>query len=100
MAGRLPTVRSCSAPSPIGATNYENQRRAVDLGTTLRVAPRVHSPNNNKPERNENCVTHVVGLKCYLCHRLLRVPCVPPLTAAPAAYRRRRLRPCRAPARG
>src|SRR5207245_5328628 len=40
---------------------------------TLRVAPRVHSPSNNRPERNENCVTHVVGLKCYPCRRLLTV---------------------------
>src|SRR5437667_8509690 len=56
--------------------NCENQSaRAVDLGTTLRVGPRVHSPSsNNRPERNENCVTHVVGLKCYLCRRLLRSP--------------------------
>src|SRR5215217_515470 len=71
--GLSATVRSCSAPSPIGPINCENQSaRAVDLGTTLRVAPRVHSPNNNKPERNENCVTHVVGLKCYPCRRLLK----------------------------
>src|SRR5438552_16565407 len=57
--------------------NCENQSaRAVDLGTTLRVAPRVHSPSsNNRPERNENCVTHVVGLKCYLCRRLLTGAC-------------------------
>src|SRR5205807_10555043 len=66
------TARSCSAPSPIELTSYENQSaRAVDLGTTWRVAPRVHSPSNNRPERNENCVTHVVGLKCYPCRRLL-----------------------------
>src|SRR5438128_2207876 len=156
--------------------NCENQSaRAVDLGPTLRVVPRAHSPSNNRPERNENCVTYVVGLKCYLCRRLLRsnerssfetgegfspqtlTPCTetdpssgglrpPPsptrghkgekgrgahpsslrgakrrsnpcfsargqmdcfaalamtnTTAAPAAYRRRRLRPCRAPAPG
>src|SRR5438034_7540565 len=53
--------------------NCENQSAsAVDLGTTLRVVPRAHSPSNNRPERNENCVTYVVGLKCYLCRRLLR----------------------------
>ena len=46
-------------------------QKAVDLWTTLRVAHRVHSLNNNRPERNENCVTHVVGLNCYLCSRLL-----------------------------
>src|SRR6185437_10839897 len=72
VAGPSATVRSCSVPSPTEAMNYENQSaRAVDLGTTLRVAPRVHSPSKNRPERNENCVTHVVGLKCYLCRRLL-----------------------------
>lgn len=48
------------------------------MGTTLRVAPRVHSPNNNnRPERNENCVTYVVGLKCYPCRRLLTPGHVP-----------------------
>src|SRR5437899_3355826 len=52
--GPSATARSCSAPSPIGPMNCEN-----------------HSPSNNRPERNENCVTHVVGLKCYLCRRLL-----------------------------
>src|SRR4051812_39289214 len=52
--------------------NYESRSaRAVDLGTTLRIAPRVHSSSKNRPERNKNCVTHVVGLKCYLCCRLL-----------------------------
>jgi hypothetical protein len=71
-AGSLATVRSCSAPSLITQTSSEDLNAgAVDLGTTLRVAPRVHSPNNNRPERNENCVTHVVGLNCYLCRRLL-----------------------------
>src|SRR5438034_4404238 len=70
--GPSATARSRSAPSPIGPMNCENQSaRAVDLGTTLRVAPRAHSPSNNRPERNENCVTYVVGLKCYLCRRLL-----------------------------
>src|SRR4051812_20331066 len=70
--GPSATVRLCSVPSLTGAMNYENQSaRAMDLGTTLRVAPRVHSPNKNRPERNENCVTHAVGLKCYLCRRLL-----------------------------
>ena len=39
------------------------------MGTTLRVAPKVHSPCSNRPERNENCVTYVVGLNCYLCCR-------------------------------
>src|SRR5437899_11072619 len=73
--GPSATARSCSAPSPIGPMNCENQSaRAVDLGTTLRAAPRAHSlSSNNRPERNENCVTHVVGLKCYLCRRLLKL---------------------------
>ncbi|WGS20404.1 MULTISPECIES: hypothetical protein [unclassified Bradyrhizobium] len=44
---------------------------AVDLRTTLRAALRVHSLNNSRPERNENCVTYVVGLNCYLSRRLL-----------------------------
>src|SRR5216117_2385198 len=71
--GPSATARSCSAPSPIGPMNCENQSaRAVDLGTTLRVVPQAHSPSNNRPERNENCVTYVVGLKCYLCRRLLK----------------------------
>src|SRR5262245_45683925 len=53
------------------ATDYANPNvEAVDLRTTLRVALRAHSPSNNRPERNENCVTHVAGLKCYLCWRL------------------------------
>jgi hypothetical protein len=39
----------------------------------LRVAHRVHSLNNNRPERNQNCVTYVVGQNCYLCCRLLKV---------------------------
>src|SRR2546428_3501004 len=70
--GPSATARSCSAPSPIGPMNCENQSAgAVDLGTTLRVVPKAHSPSNNRPERNENCVTYVVGLKCYLCRRLL-----------------------------
>jgi len=45
----------------------------VDLWTTLRVAHRVHSRNSssNRAEQNEKCVTHVAGLKCYLCRRLL-----------------------------
>jgi len=42
------------------------------LGDNAARCRQVHSPNNNKPERNENCVTHVAGLKCYLCRRLLK----------------------------
>src|SRR5262249_30452122 len=53
------------------ADQLRKPKRAVDLGTTLRVAPRVHSTTSNRPERTENCVTHVVGLNCYLCRRLL-----------------------------
>ena len=44
----------------------------MDLWTTLRVAHRVHSRHNHsRPrEHRENCVTHVVGQKCYPCPRL------------------------------
>src|SRR4029453_12516176 len=53
------------------ATGYANPNvKAVDLRTTLRVALRAHSLSNNRPERNENCVTYVPGLKCYPCWRL------------------------------
>src|SRR5260370_40361453 len=65
-------ARSYLAPSPIKTIASANPNApAVDLWTTRRVAHRVHSLNNNRPERNENCVTHVVGLNCYLCPRLL-----------------------------
>src|SRR5690242_7768842 len=73
--GRQATARSRSARSVTALTAYASPNaRAVDLRTTLCVAHRVHSPNNNnnRPERNENCVTHVVGQKCYPCSRLLR----------------------------
>src|SRR5689334_17264821 len=70
--GRQATARSRSARSVTALTAYASPNaRAVDLRTTLCVAHRVHSPNNNRPERNENCVTHVVGQKCYPCSRLL-----------------------------
>src|SRR5258708_39624737 len=66
-------ARSCLARSPVVAIACESpNEQAVDLWTTLRVAHRVHSLNNNRPERNGNCVTHVVGQICYLCLRLLR----------------------------
>src|SRR4029434_2183436 len=53
------------------ATGYANPNvKAVDLRTTLRVVLRAHSLSNNRPERNENCVTYVAGLKCYPCWRL------------------------------
>src|SRR5712671_6903704 len=65
-------ARSYLAPSPIKTIASANPNApAVDLWTTLRVAHRVHSLNNNRPERNGNCVTHVVGQICYLCLRLL-----------------------------
>src|SRR5262245_13003372 len=55
----------------MAATGYANPTaKAVALRTTLRVALRAHSLCNNRPERNENCATHVAGLKCYLCWRL------------------------------
>src|SRR5690348_12013760 len=70
--GRSAMDRSCLARLRIAATGYANPNaRAVDLRTTLRVALRAHSPRNNRPERNENCVTHVAGQICYLCCRLL-----------------------------
>src|SRR5260370_40478451 len=68
--------RSPSEPLHIAATGYANPNgKAVDLWTTPRgVAHRVHSLSNNRPERSENCVTHVVGQKCYLCRGLLKDP--------------------------
>ena len=73
-AGPSAMARSCSARSPIKMTICENPNApAVDLWTTLCVAHRVHSLNNSRPERNKNCVTHVVGQICYLCLRLLRI---------------------------
>src|SRR6185312_16199619 len=72
--GRSAMDRSCLARLRIAATGYANPNaRAVDLRTTLRVALRAHSPRNNRPERNENSVTHVAGQICYLCCRLLRI---------------------------
>ena len=50
------------------------KRKPVDLWTTRRgVAHKAHRPSNNRPERNENCVTHVVGQNCYPCRRLLKL---------------------------
>ena len=44
----------------------------VDMWTTRRgVAHRDHRHSNSRPERNEKCVTHVVGQNCYPCPRLL-----------------------------
>jgi hypothetical protein len=33
--------------------------------------PHAHRRNKSRPERNENCVTYVIGQNCYLCPRLL-----------------------------
>ena len=74
-AGRSASARSFSARSPMAAIACASPNPpAVDLWTTLRVAHRVHSlsSSNIRPERNRNCVTHVVGQICYLCFRLLR----------------------------
>src|ERR1051326_9505813 len=72
VAGPRRLVRWRSDSSRIAATVYAN-RQPVDLWTTLRVAHKAHSRNNssNSAEQNGKCVTHVAGLKCYLCRRLL-----------------------------
>jgi purine-nucleoside phosphorylase len=44
----------------------------VDMWTMPTHRPHAHRINNNRPERNQNCVTRVAGLNCYLCHRLLK----------------------------
>src|SRR5579871_6348006 len=73
VAGPRRLVRWRSDSSRIAATVCAN-RQPVDLWTTLRVAHKAHSRNNssNSAEQNGKCVTHVAGLKCYLCRRLLR----------------------------
>ncbi len=76
-AGRSASARSFSARSPMAAIACASPNPpAVDLWTTLRVAHRVHSlsSSNIRPERNRNCVTHVIGQICYLCFRLLNIP--------------------------
>src|SRR5579872_5286226 len=72
VAGPRRLVRWRSDSSRIAATVCAN-RQPVDLWTTLRVAHKAHSRNNssNSAEQNGKCVTHVAGLKCYLCRRLL-----------------------------
>jgi hypothetical protein len=61
-----------SARSPIKTTAYENPNTTpVDMWTMQTRRPQAHRSNNNRPERNQNCVTYVVGLNCYLCPRLL-----------------------------
>ena len=87
-AGRSASARSFSARSPMAAIACASPNPpAVDLWTTLRVAHRVHSlsSSNIRPERNRNCVTHVIGQICYLCFRLLRVRAA--LAARPRASR-------------
>jgi Integrase core domain len=71
-AGPSAMARSCSARSPIKTTAYENPNTTpVNMWTMQTRRPQGHSSNNNRPERNQNCVTYVVGLNCYLCPRLL-----------------------------
>src|SRR5206468_8518531 len=72
-AGPSAMARSCSARSPITTTACANPNTGpVDAWTTQVRCPQAHRISNNRPERNENCVTYVVGLNCYLCPRLLK----------------------------
>src|ERR1700687_1875701 len=69
--GRSATARSCSARSPAKTTACENPSvKPVDLWTMQEHRPQGPQAQNSRPERNENCVTYVVGLNCYLCRRL------------------------------
>jgi hypothetical protein len=64
--------RSRSVPSAIKTTAYENPNiTAVDMWTMPAHRPHAHRTHNNSHERNQNCVTYVVGQNCYLCPRLL-----------------------------
>src|SRR5947209_14314558 len=71
-AGPSAMGRSRSARSPTTTTVFENPNDSpVDMWTMQAHRPQAHRTNNNRPEQNRNCVTYVVGQKCYLCRRLL-----------------------------
>src|SRR5947209_5985258 len=71
-AGPSAMGRSRSARSPTTTTVFENPNDSpVDIWTMQAHRPQAHRTNNNRPEQNRNCVTYVVGQKCYLCRRLL-----------------------------
>src|SRR5437016_10550878 len=73
--GTCPTVRSSSVSLPIAVTVCESPNvEPVDAWTTQARCPQAHRrSNNNRPEQNEKCVTHVAGQSCYPCPRLHRV---------------------------
>ena len=88
---RSPASRSASSRTPHGWTVSFGP---VVLGSLAHGADRLRKPKparcglvddaarrpqgpqppqqHNSPERNENCVTHLVGQTCYPCSRLLR----------------------------
>src|SRR3954462_14772624 len=70
--GTCPTVRSCSVSLPIAVTVCKSpSAEPVDVWTTQARCPQAHRrSNNNRPEQNEKCVTHVAGQNCYPCPRL------------------------------
>src|SRR5258707_14195632 len=72
--GTCPTVRSSSVSLPIAVTICESPNvKPVDVRTTQARCPQAHRrSNNNRPEQNKKCVTHVAGQNCYPCPRLLK----------------------------
>src|SRR6266545_2826710 len=70
--GTCPTVRSSSVSLPIAVTVCKSpSAEPVDVWTTQARCPQAHRrSNNNRPEQNEKCVTHVAGQICYPCPRL------------------------------
>src|SRR5258705_13224588 len=71
--GTCPAVRSSSVSLPIAVTICESPNvKPVDVRTTQARCPQAHRRNNNRPEQNKKCVTHVAGQNCYPCPRLLR----------------------------
>src|SRR5258708_22335630 len=83
-AGPSAMARSCSARSPTKATACANPNTSpVDMWTMQTHRPQAHRTNNNRPERNRNCVTYVAGLNCYPCCRLLKKETPMPETSAP-----------------
>src|SRR5258705_1314879 len=70
--GTCPTVRSSSVSLHIAVTICESPNvKPVDVRTTQARCPQAHRRNNNRPEQNKKCVTHVAGQNCYPCPRLL-----------------------------
>src|SRR6266576_3240590 len=60
--GTCSTVRSSSVSLPIAVTICESPNvKPVDVRTTQARCPQAHRRNNNRPEQNKKCVTHVPG---------------------------------------